>query len=132
MDSNPFSAKRFEVARNNLAQLDACLKNGRVNEFGSLVEKEALMLHALMMTSDPYFLLFKPNTLHIIEKVWDFRNKNGNQLYITLDAGANVHLLYPEHEKDTAKKLIDNELVGYCENMQYLCDEVGNGPEELK
>ena len=132
MNSNPFSQQRFEVARKNLELLDSCLKSGNIDGFGKIVEQEALMLHALMMTSDPYFLLFKPNTVKIIEKVWERRNKNGNQLYITLDAGANVHLLYPEHEKEAVNEFIDRELIAYCENKQYICDTVGEGPEEVK
>ena len=131
MNSNPFSEQRFQVANDNISKLNEFMQKGNIDEFGKLVEKEALMLHALMMTSDPYFLLFKPNTLHIIEKVWDFRNQHGSKVYITLDAGANVHLLYPEFEKNTVKSFIDNELVGYCENKQYICDMVGNGPEEI-
>ena len=47
---------------------------------------------------------------------------------ITLDAGANVHLLYPEKYKTEIIAFIREELIGYCENQQYICDEVGNGP----
>ncbi len=69
------------------------------------METEALTLHAMMMSSDPYFLLVRPNTIAIIEKVWAFREKNQLNLTITLDAGANVHLLYPEAEKASCARL---------------------------
>ena len=48
--------------------LQKILKEGNILAFNGLVEKEALTLHAMMMTSDPYFMLFKPNTLNIIRE----------------------------------------------------------------
>lgn len=54
----------------------------------------------MMMTSHPYFILMKPNTLKVIEKIWEFRKNTSLPLYFTLDAGANVHLLYPEFAKE--------------------------------
>ena len=50
----------------------------------------------MMMTSMPYFILMKPNTLEIINKIWKFRNETQIPVCFTLDAGANVHVLYPE------------------------------------
>jgi diphosphomevalonate decarboxylase len=52
-------------------------------------------------------------------------------VYFTLDAGANVHLLYPKSEADEVLHWIKNELVGYCENKMYICDAVGFGPQSI-
>jgi diphosphomevalonate decarboxylase len=132
MNSNPFSSRRFEVAHENMTKLSTFIANGELEGFGNIVEKEALMLHALMMTSEPYFILFKSGTLQVIEKVWEFRAATQLHLYVTLDAGANVHLLYPEDEKEKIREFIQRELVVYCENKQYICDMVGSGPHQLK
>ncbi len=131
MNNHPFAANRFEQAHQNLAKLKEILISGDLPEFIKIVESEALTLHAMMMTSHPYFMLFKPNTVEIIEKVWDFREQTGLHLCITLDAGANVHLLYPASEKEQVLDFVQNELVGYCENGQYICDHVGSGPTLL-
>jgi diphosphomevalonate decarboxylase len=128
MHGHPFAATRFDTARQNMSRIKAVLQGGDLTEFAKIVEQEALMLHAMMMTSDPYFLLFKPNTLHIIEKIWAFRQEHDCDLCITLDAGANVHLLYPEHDATRALELIETQLLDYCQNRQYLCDKVGEGP----
>ena len=98
----------------------------------SLVESEALSLHAMMMTSMPYFILMKPNTLEIINKIWKFRSETQSPVCFTLDAGANVHVLYPENVKEKVLQFIQHELVGYCQNGQYICDEIGNGAQDLK
>jgi diphosphomevalonate decarboxylase len=47
----------------------------------------------------------------------------------TLDAGANVHVLYPEKESKQILEFISNELVAYCENGHYICDKIGLGAQ---
>lgn len=131
MNGHPFAEKRFEEAHKNMDILKSILASGDVYAFGNLVEQEALMLHAMMMTSEPYFILFKPNTLSIIEKIWAYRNQNNIPVFITLDAGANVHVLYPDNVKDKVLQFIKNELVAYCKNGEYICDVVGEGPKQL-
>jgi diphosphomevalonate decarboxylase len=101
---------------------------GDIETFGEIVESEALTLHAMMMTSLPYFILMKPNTLEVINAVWAYRKETGNPLYFTLDAGANVHLLYPESHKEVILEFIDNSLRTFCKDGSYLCDYVGLGP----
>ena len=131
MHQHPFSEARFEQANSNLSKLREVLKSGDLIAFNKIVETEALTLHAMMMSSDPYFLLVRPNTIAIIEKVWLFREEQKLNLTITLDAGANVHLLYPEAEKQAALDFIKSELVVFCENGTYICDSVGLGPKQL-
>jgi len=81
------------------------------------------------MTSLPYFILMKPNTLEIINKIWKFRNETKIPVCFTLDAGANVHVLYPENVSVEVLQFIQDELVGYCQNGQYICDRVGDGSQ---
>ena len=88
MHQHPFAEARFEQANSNLSKLKHVLKTGDLKEFNKIVETEALTLHAMMMSSDPYFLLVRPNTIAIIEKVWAFRDEHKLNLTITLDAGA--------------------------------------------
>jgi diphosphomevalonate decarboxylase len=96
-----------------------------------IVETEALSLHAMMMTSNPYFILMQPNTLEIIQKVWKYRKETQIPLCFTLDAGANVHLLYPQKNKEEVGAFIAAELVSFCEQGQYLFDEVGTGAKKV-
>ena len=129
MFGHTYAEKRFEQAHENLAKLTKILAEGCIDEFIKIVESEALTLHAMMMTSMPYFILMKPNTLEIINKIWKFRNENNIPVCFTLDAGANVHVLYPENVKEKVLQFIRDELVVYCQNGQYICDQIGNGAE---
>jgi diphosphomevalonate decarboxylase len=131
MYNHPFAERRFEQAHENLSKMKEILEIGDIHEFIKVVESEALTLHAMMMTSMPYFILMKPNTLEIINKIWKFRNETQIPVCFTLDAGANVHVLYPEKNKEEVLQLINNQLVEYCQNGQYICDEIGFGAQLL-
>jgi len=47
-----------------------------------------------------------------------------------LDAGANVHLLYPLEFKAQVNTFIAEELAVFCEKGQYLLDQVGEGAKK--
>ena len=131
MHNHPFAKRRFELAHENLSKIKIVLENGNLEEFISIVESEALTLHAMMMTSMPYFILMKPNTLEIIDRIWKFRSETKIPVSFTLDAGANVHVLYPENVVTEVLQFIKDELVGYCQNGHYICDEIGKGSVEF-
>lgn len=131
MHGHPFAAARFEQAHKNLEELTRVLESGDQDGFIRIVESEALTLHAMMMSSQPYFILMKPHTLEIINRVWSYREAANSRLCFTLDAGANVHLLYPGSEKEEVLKFIETELVDYCQDGQYICDRVGQGAQRL-
>nr|WP_315162148.1 diphosphomevalonate decarboxylase [uncultured Flavobacterium sp.] len=127
MHNHPFAERRFAQAHENLDTLIPIFESGNLEEFIKVVESEALTLHAMMMTSMPYFILMKPNTLQIINAIWKFRNETKTPVCFTLDAGANVHVLYPKNSQEKVLQFIKDELVGYCQNGQYICDEIGIG-----
>jgi len=122
MENHPYAKQRFVSANENLGKIIPILKEGDLKEFGEIVEHEALSLHAMMLTSFPPFMLMKPNTIAVIEKIRDFRKQTSAHLYFTLDAGANVHLLYPENEKNSCRDFIENELKSFCTNAKFIND----------
>jgi diphosphomevalonate decarboxylase len=116
MNTNPYAERRFQEARENFVPLKEIFKTGDLQGFIKLVEHEALTLHAMMMMSEPAFILMKTGTLEVINKLWKFREETGNPLFFTLDAGANVHLLFPENESTEAiKKFIETELLEHTQ-----------------
>ena len=131
MHNHPFAEQRFGQAHENLSKLKAIFASGNLNDFIKVVESEALTLHAMMMASMPYFILMKPNTLQIINRIWEFRASSKTHVCFTLDAGANVHVLYPENEKEEVYQFIKDELVAFCENGQYICDRIGFGAKKV-
>lgn len=130
MKGHPFAPARFSQAGEHTAKLLDILRGGEVQDFGTLAESEALTLHAMMMTADPYYILFKPATLQALQKVWDFRRETGQPLYFTLDAGANVHLLYPAEAENTIRRFIADEL-SPLSGGSFIDDRVGPGPRKI-
>ena len=131
MYDHPYAQERFKQAEENISKIKEILKSGDIKAFTNLVESEALTLHAMMMTSNPYFILMKPNTLKIIHKIWEFRKETNLNLCFTLDAGANVHLLYPENEKEQVNGFVVSELIQFCQNNHYICDRIGLGAKQF-
>lgn len=99
MNSHPYRESRIKLAGDHSKLMLTALKEGDLDLFGHTLEQEALGLHALMMTSDPSYCLMKPLSLEIIQKLKEYRDKTKVQCFFTLDAGPNIHLLYPEQER---------------------------------
>jgi diphosphomevalonate decarboxylase len=131
MNSNPYAGERFKQAHENLSELLQAMRDGDTATFIRITESEALTLHAMMMTSQPYFLLMKPNTLQIIQRIFAFRDRTGLPVSFTLDAGPNVHMLYPAAIKVEVKQFIEDELVSFLSPLGFIDDEVGKGPEKI-
>lgn len=122
MNQHPYAKQRFSNAYENLGELISILKNGDLQAFGNLIEHEALSLHAMMMTAHPFFMLMRADTLKIIEKVRVFRKEQQVPLYFTLDAGANIHLLYPENETKKVENFIAQEFLEYILQNKLIRD----------
>ncbi|WBV62028.1 diphosphomevalonate decarboxylase [Chryseobacterium camelliae] len=123
MNTNPYAERRFQEARENFGPMKEILANGDMQSFIKLVEHEALTLHAMMMMSEPAFILMKTETLEVINKIWDFRRITGLPLFFTLDAGANVHLLFPNDlEQNKIEDFINQELLPFTQNNGVVKD----------
>jgi len=131
MELHPYKEARIEQANQHTTQLIQALKLGDFVSFIRICETEALSLHSMMMTSNPSYVLMEANSLKIIEKIRQFRSESGLELCFTLDAGPNIHLLYPKLIKEEIINFIKAELSVYCESDNWIVDEMGNGPKEL-
>lgn len=126
MNNHPYAENRFQQANLRTSELVEILQKGDMDAFIHMAESEALTLHAMMMTSSDYYLLMKPGTIAVIEKLFQFRNETNTAVCFTLDAGPNVHILYPDSEKETVESFIKNELKPYYK--QLIFDRIGEGP----
>lgn len=131
MNGNTYAEPRYQQAKERLARLRIALKEGDLETFGTIAENEALTLHALMMTSNPSYILMQPSTLEMINKLRAYRQDTGNPIYFSLDAGPNLHVLYPEKIIHEVRPFIEEELVPLCEDGKWISDWVGDGPEQL-
>ena len=131
MKNHPFSNQRIIQSNENFDSLIHILKTGDLESFIKIVELEALSLHALMMTSNPSYILIKPETLNAINKIIDFRETTKTPICFTLDAGPNLHLLYPENFSSKVLDFINSELKIHCKKGKFIIDKVGDGARKI-
>lgn len=128
MNDHPYAAARYTQAMGNLSKIKAAIINNDWESFALITENEALSLHAMMMSSNPGYLLMHPNTINIVQLIWEMRKQNYMKVCFTLDAGPNIHLLYPDTETEKIEALI-NESKQYCFRGKIIHDNIGKGPE---
>lgn len=128
MKEHPFAEARFQQAKNNFGFMVDAMKAGDMDAVGSILETEALSLHAMMMTSPNSYTLFLPNSLSGMDLVRQFRRDSKIPLYYTLDAGPNLHLIYPDAFESKVQAFVQNELAPFAEKFIY--DGVGEGPRK--
>ncbi len=131
MDVNIYAKARYQQANKNLCDLLDVLKTYDLERFCGIVEQEAMVLHALMMCSSPSYVLMKPGTLEGINIIQGYRKRTHIPVCFTLDAGPNIHLLYPhEYESDIKRDLMP-ELLTVSESDKVIKDRVGKGPIKI-
>ena len=131
MTDHPFLNDRKNQAKKNLEIILNAISIGDLEVFMKVVEEEAMTLHALMMSSNPPTVLIKSKTLEVIELIKKFREEEEVPVCFTLDAGPNVHLLYPENYSFKVIKFIEEKLIYYCYKNSFINDSVGLGTKLL-
>ena len=131
MEGNPYAPARYAQANARMATLVDALRAGDLEVFGKIVEDEALTLHALMMCSNPSYVLLEPDTLALIQKIRAYRAETKHPVYFSLDAGPNIHLLYPGDIVAEVRGWIEEDLKEHCADGWFIHDWVGEGPEEM-
>lgn len=131
MKDHPFAQARYEQAMQNMTKIKTAIMNNDWDSFALIVENEAMTLHAMMMTSTPGYMLMHPNTIKIVELISEIRKQKDMKICYTLDAGPNIHLLYPEEEAVRVSSFIES-LKPYCHDGKMIFDSIGKGPENLQ
>lgn len=131
MNDHPYKEGRKTQANSNLLKMIGAIRNDNYQLIAAIAENEAMSLHALLMTSSPDGLLMNANTLHLIEEIKQFRTKTVLNLFFTIDAGPNLHLIYFEDQRELVIPFIKKSLLPFCEDGQWIDDKLGSGPIQL-
>lgn len=108
--SHLYPARLASVA-DRLSRAKAALLERDLATLGPLIEEEAISMHAVMMTSRPPIYYWLPGTVQVIRQVQEWRAA-GLEVYFTLDAGPNVHLIcQAANQAEVVRRLQDIEAV---------------------
>jgi diphosphomevalonate decarboxylase len=99
----------LEVVKQSLLDRDFCC-------FGRAVEREAVSMHTIAMTADlrksdwlSGIYYWQPETLRLIQVVQEWR-RSGLEVYLTIDAGANVHLICESENQSSVERALEQTL----------------------
>lgn len=73
----------------------------------------------------------EPNTLKMINLIRAFRQETNVPVCFTLDAGPNIHLLYPHQYQAQVEELISGQLIELTQDGSIIRDRVGIGPKKI-
>ncbi|HLE84356.1 MAG TPA: diphosphomevalonate decarboxylase, partial [Thermoanaerobaculia bacterium] len=127
--SSQHFARRLELVPERLAAVRRAIRDRDLAALGPVLEREAIELHAVAMTSEPPIFYWRPATLEVLAAVRNLRGSasgGGVQAWATMDAGANVHVLCPP--EDEARVAAALAAVPGVHGL--IRDRVGDGPRE--
>lgn len=131
MAGHPFAAERYRQAHQRAEALPSILRDGDLAAFSRITIAEGLGLHALMLTSDPPVNLLEPLSVEVIRCADRFRTATGLPLAYTLDAGPNVHLIYPDYMAEHMQLFTTQYLLPLGDQVKLIHDRMGKGPQRL-
>lgn len=85
-------------AERDLSLIKTAITARDLDLLGKTAEHNALSMHATMIASQPPLLYWLPESVDVMHKVWALRAQ-GLSLYLTMDAGPNVKLLFSTQQK---------------------------------
>lgn len=98
-------------AARDLEKLHIALAEQDFMLLGETAEQNALSMHATMIASWPPLLYWTPQSVEVMDKVWQLR-ADGVPVYFTMDAGPNLKLLFEvKHEAAVRQAISDLEIV---------------------
>jgi diphosphomevalonate decarboxylase len=95
---------RNERAEQRLAKLLEDLKHNRWREAFEICWAEFWDMHALFETSEPNFGYMRPGTLEVLNRLRGIWQTENDGPIVTLDAGANVHILIRQDQREKASE----------------------------
>jgi len=100
-----FFKTRLKKINDKIVLLKNFIKEKNFLAFGELVEKEALEMHAIMLTSTPSLIYWQPATIEVLKYIQNLREA-GLPVYGTIDAGPHLYIICErKNEKELINKL---------------------------
>jgi diphosphomevalonate decarboxylase len=103
--SSPLYAARVQDATLQVPACRRAIEGRDLPHLGQIMERDAVMMHAVAMTSDPPIYYWAAETMRVVRAVVDWR-AGGLPVYYTIDAGPNVHCLCEAaHREEVERRL---------------------------
>jgi diphosphomevalonate decarboxylase len=123
--SSPIQAGRVADTQRRLDICRKAILNKDFEALARIAEIDSNLLHSVMMTSTPPLIYWQPTTIEIMKNVEDWR-ASGLEVFYTIDAGPNVHVISPAKiSESVAGKL------AAVEGVQKVITSTSGGPAKI-
>lgn len=122
--SSPLNMARVDSLDVALTEVRSALETRDIERLGRVIERDALAMHAVMMTSTPSLLYWQPGTVELLHAVRRWREQERIPVYFTIDAGPNVHLICEAAQQAA----VTERLRGLKCVEQVIVSKPGRGP----
>jgi diphosphomevalonate decarboxylase len=103
--SSPLHAARVRYATLQAPACRRAIERRDLAALGRIAERDAVMMHAVAMTSAPPIYYWAAETMRVVRAAIEWR-KVGLPVYYTIDAGPNVHCLCEaRHREEVQRRL---------------------------
>lgn len=104
VESSPFYALWPKQVEEDRAVIEQAIAQRDFSLFGQTVERNALAMHATMLTSSPAICYWQEESVAAMHAVWNARNR-GIEVYFTMDAGPNLKLIFLQEQAPIVRQL---------------------------
>ena len=111
---------RIEHVHRTWSVAKEAVRSRNLEVLGSIVETDAMFMHAVMLTSRPPLVYLNSDSIKLIHAILTWRDKDALPVYFTIDAGSNIHLLCEAHLRD--------ELLQRLGELEYVQQVIVNHP----
>ena len=105
MKTSPLFKTRLELVDSMLEKVKKGILERDFTLIGKTAEADAILMHAVMMTTEPHLFYWEPKTLELLKKIMSWRN-DGLECYFTIDTGPNIHIFsLPENVEEIKSRM---------------------------
>ncbi len=104
--TTPVHSARLNKLHHLLAMTRSAIERKDFASLAKASEQDAIMMHAVMMTSDPPLFYWEPGTIELIKAIRTWRIRDGLPVFFTIDAGPNVHVITIERFRNEIEKRV--------------------------
>ncbi len=122
---SPLFPARLAVIPERLAMMRQAIEKKDLESLGTLLETEALEMHAVMMTGQPSVQYLSEKSIQFITWLREKRRQDGLPAWFTIDAGPNIHVICQSNQ---SVKIIE-EIHARFNDIDIIEDYIGNGPQ---
>lgn len=88
-----------QQADQDLAAIKRAISDHDLEQLGAIAEKNALSMHATMISAWPPLLYWTSDSIEALHRVWEMREL-GIAVYLTMDAGPNLKLIFQGKDEE--------------------------------